>query len=52
MVNGEGEPRKEWDNDTAFEWCVFSVGPDNPMNYGVANLVLDLCFVYNGTDGT
>lgn len=49
VVDREGESREKRNNDAAFEWCPFSVSSDDPVDDGVANLVLYLDFVYHRT---
>ena len=47
MVDGEGKPRKEGDNDAAPPLCTLAVCADYAMDDRIADLVINSNFFHN-----
>lgn len=52
VIDGKGEPRKEWYYNATLPRRAIAVGTNDSMNYCIANFVLDLHVVDDGAGGT
>lgn len=51
MVNREGEPGQQWDENAAFPRRLVMMGSNDSLNNCVSNAIFDLHFVHGGSNG-